>query len=43
MKRYTTKEFELDTRVCGFFNQSPLAITRTHIETVRKREITLAQ
>lgn len=31
MKKYFTKEFELDTRVCGFFNESPLAITRTHI------------
>ena len=32
LKKFKTNEFDIDTRVCGFFNQSPLAITRTHID-----------
>jgi mannose-6-phosphate isomerase-like protein (cupin superfamily) len=38
LKKYRTKEFNLDTRVCGFFNESPLAITRTHIEKILDTE-----
>lgn len=39
MKKYVTKEFDLDTRVCGFFNNSPLAITRTHIDAPLHSEV----
>lgn len=38
MKKYRTNEYSLDTRVCGFFNQSPLAITRTNIKNVLESE-----
>lgn len=38
MKKYKTNEFALDTRICGFFNESPLAITRTHIDAPLESE-----